>query len=298
MGGVFGAETRGKEIDEALDPSVLAVRRGMAGDRVEVERVGESARERGQAEAETLRDELLSDVGQRALERLEKAGADVAEVLADEGLDDLGRLGLDASAQPHEQCAPVAQRGQAVRARHHEGGEDRLEVQAVAGGGHAVKLLPETEGDDDDDGGVTPAPVPPVDPGGEPPASGDAPDLVAVDGPSWIESPWVFGFWVLATAGVGGATIWSGIDTVNNPGTEVVEQECAGQGTDCPEYQQGLKSQLLTNILIGATAGTAAVATIFAIFVTDWDGEPDGETAVVTPYVEPTGAGIGVGGRF
>lgn len=185
-----------------------------------------------------------------------------------------------------------------VSASFDSGGEDRLEVQAVAGGGHAVKLLPETEGDDDDDGGVTPAPVPPVDPGGEPPASGDAPDLVAVDGPSWIESPWVFGFWVLATAGVGGATIWSGIDTVNNPGTEVVEQECAGQGTDCPEYQQGLKSQLRTNILIGATAGTAAVATIFAIFVTDWDGEPDGETAVVTPYVEPTGAGIGVGGRF
>lgn len=202
--------------------------------------------------------------------------------------------------QASEEWVLYLDEGQAeVSASFESGGEDRLEVQAVAGGGHSVKLLP--EGDDDDDGGaIAPTPTPPSDGGvdGPPSPGADPLDGVTVDGPSWIESPWVFGFWVLATAGVGGATIWSGIDTLNNPGTEVVEQECAGQGTDCPEYQQGLKSQLRTNILIGATAGTAAVATIFAIFVTDWDGEPDGDTAVVAPYVGPTGAGIGVGGRF
>ena len=53
-------------------------------------------------------------------------------------------------------------------------------------------------------------------------------------------------------------TIWSGIDTQNNPGTAAVKADCVGQGTSCPQYQQGLSSQLRTNVLIAATGGVAA----------------------------------------
>jgi len=182
-----------------------------------------------------------------------------------------------------------------ISASFEDGGDDLLDVQAVAGGSHSVELMPQR-----DDGGQEPTPVatPSAEPTEPPVVSGEPPDRVSVDGPSWIESPWVFGFWALATAGVGGATIWSGIDTLHNPGKDVVQQACVGQGTDCPEYQQGRASQLRTNVLIGATAGTAALATIFAIFVTDWDGEPDDEAAFVTPYGGPNDFGIGFGGRF
>src|SRR5690606_37522280 len=86
-----------------------------------------------------------------------------------------------------------------------------------------------------------------------PPPSIDAPD----DEPSWIEHPGVFIALSVATAGVGAATIWSGVDTLNNPGTDAVREACRGQGTACPEYQLGREKQLRTNILIGATAGTA-----------------------------------------
>ncbi len=73
------------------------------------------------------------------------------------------------------------------------------------------------------------------------------------------------------TAGLGGTAIWSGIDTVNNPGEEAVKAACAGKGEDCPLYQEAQDKELRTNILIGATAGVAAVSVVLAI-VTDWGG--------------------------
>ena len=53
-------------------------------------------------------------------------------------------------------------------------------------------------------------------------------------------------FWVgLGATAVLGGVRRSGvnIDTVNNPGSDEVTTKCAGRGTDCPEYQEGLSHE-------------------------------------------------------
>ncbi|HTJ81761.1 MAG TPA: hypothetical protein VL400_08545, partial [Polyangiaceae bacterium] len=102
---------------------------------------------------------------------------------------------------------------------------------------------------------------------------GDMADAPKGDG-DWRISPVPFFIGLAVTAGLGGTTIWSGVDTLNNPGTDAVKKACAGKGEDCPLYQDGQANELRTNILIGATAGAAAVTVIFAI-VADWDGDPE-----------------------
>ncbi len=103
-----------------------------------------------------------------------------------------------------------------------------------------------------------------------------------------------------ATAGVGGVTIWSAVDTATNPGPDVVKQACVGQGESCPEYQLGRSKQLRTNILIGASAGTAAVTLVLAIF-TNWGGSKKAKaqrSITPTALIEGRGAGLGALGTF
>jgi hypothetical protein len=96
------------------------------------------------------------------------------------------------------------------------------------------------------------------------------------------------------TAISGGILIWSGIDTINNPGTAAVKAGCVGQGESCPLYQQGLASQTRTNVLIGVTGGLGLL-TFVSVFLTQWS-HPHKEA----PKVEPTvGFGtVGLSGRF
>lgn len=120
-------------------------------------------------------------------------------------------------------------------------------------------------------------------------------------------------FWVGAslTAVSGVVTLWSGLDTQNNPGADTVREECRGQGETCPEYQDGLKRQNRTNILLGVTGGLA-VFTVVAAVMTDWSGgappteqgfalrHPRKKTAFeVEPWLSVgQGATIGATGRF
>jgi hypothetical protein len=122
-------------------------------------------------------------------------------------------------------------------------------------------------------------------------------------------SPAFFGVSLAATVGVGVATIWSGVDTQANPGTAAVMAACQGKGTSCPLYQEGLAKQTRTNALIGATAGTAALTIVLAVF-TNWRGakKPPGTPAArVTLGVPPDprsrlfvarGAVLGAAGAF
>jgi hypothetical protein len=117
--------------------------------------------------------------------------------------------------------------------------------------------------------------------------------------------PLVFFVGVGATAVVGGVTIWSGIDTMSNPGTERVNKECpAGQPiTNCPTYQLGLDHERRTNILIAATSVVGVTTAVLGLFFTNWSGEEtpksDKKDAFILPVVGVSdGVNIGAVGRF
>jgi hypothetical protein len=116
--------------------------------------------------------------------------------------------------------------------------------------------------------------------GSETPPSGDD-KSGSTDGTApkkhWGIHPAVFGVSLVVTAALGGTTIWSGVDAQNNPGPDAVKRECAGIGTSCQAYQDGLSHQRRTNILIGVTSGTAVLTVIFAA-VTNWHGSPKTDT--------------------
>lgn len=111
----------------------------------------------------------------------------------------------------------------------------------------------------------------PDEPAAQAPRAGDATrDQGPAKSSGW--SPAVFFVGAGLTAVAGGVTIWSGIDTVNNPGTEAVERECAGEGESCQLYQEGLSKQRRTNVLIGVTAGLGVATALVGLLATDWSG--------------------------
>jgi hypothetical protein len=112
-------------------------------------------------------------------------------------------------------------------------------------------------------------------------------------------------FWIGAGATIvlAGITTWSGIDTVNNPGTDVVKERCVGQGDSCQEYKDGRSRQVRTNLLLGATGVVGVATAIIGLVATDWNHSAKKETAKgglsVTPWVSyQNGAAVGATGRF
>jgi hypothetical protein len=116
--------------------------------------------------------------------------------------------------------------------------------------------------------------------------------------------PLVFYVGVGATALVGGVTIWSGIDTLNNPGTQKVEEDCRGKDlASCPTYQLGLDHERRTNILIAATSVVGVTTAVIGLFFTNWAREepakPDKKDAFIVPTIGVwNGVSIGAVGRF
>lgn len=113
------------------------------------------------------------------------------------------------------------------------------------------------------------------------------------------------------TVVAGGITIWSGIDTVNNPGADAVKKGCEGQGESCALYQEGLSKQKRTNVLIGVTAGLGVVTALVGALATDWSGgkseaapaaEQSGKrfrsSVGVSPWASLDGGGLQATGRF
>lgn len=174
-------------------------------------------------------------------------------------------------------------------------GSDQQIIDARAGGKNTLSFLPKAAAPSPDgvtdpvysDPGPAPPPVKPSTPAPGPDSGDDA---------MWIEHPAVFVVSLLLTAGAGGTLIWSGIDTLQNPGTDAVRDGCAGLGASCPAYQQGLDSQLRTNVLIGVTGGLGLVTGIIGIFVTDWGG--DDSTPDTAFVVTPQGASMTYRGVF
>jgi hypothetical protein len=110
--------------------------------------------------------------------------------------------------------------------------------------------------------------------------------------------PAFFGVGLATTAALGIATIWSGVDTQNNPGVSAVRAACQGQGTSCPLYQEGVSKQNRTNALLGSTLGFAGATVVVAIF-TRWKGAPSAVAPVApSALVVDRGAGLGAAGAF
>jgi hypothetical protein len=156
------------------------------------------------------------------------------------------------------------------------------DVQATRGGRDSLRVeappVPEVE--------PAPPPAPmPAAPAESPPAP------VEEKSRGW--SPTVF--WVGAglTAAASAATIWSGVDTLNNPGEDRVQRECEDES--CALYQDGLRSQRRTNILVGVTAGLGVGTVLIGLLATDWggtSGDPEAALGERAPRRKAARAGI------
>jgi hypothetical protein len=116
-------------------------------------------------------------------------------------------------------------------------------------------------------------------------------------------TPIVFFSGVGLTAVLGGVTIWSGIDTTKNPGTDAVRTACSSAGqVNCQSlYDDGKSAELRTNILIAATSVVGAATAVIGGFFTNWSGKkaPEADTARITPWVTyANGPAVGASGRF
>jgi hypothetical protein len=173
------------------------------------------------------------------------------------------------------------------------------EITAAAGKSSELRFEPE-EKKAAPKAVIVPVPVPGSDaekppPGAETPP--DAPPSDVVPPKSSGIHPAAFIVGTVATLGLGGATIWSGLDAKNNPGVDVVKAKCAGFGETCPEYVDGRKRQTRTNILIGATAGAGAITVVLAI-LTNWHGKKKAPAAEPTAVITDHGAVLGAVGTF
>jgi hypothetical protein len=177
-------------------------------------------------------------------------------------------------------------------------------IVATAGGRNSIYLRPPTGEPPPPVSPAGPKPVASVEPssttpvsssepagGASPPEDGTA--AVAPADDSAIEpwqglSPAWFFVGLGTTAVLGAVTVWSGVDTVSNPGEDAVRTGCVGLGTDCPEYQEGLDKETRTNALIGVTASVAGITALLGL-LTDWsfDGAGGSSTAGVMWRVGP-----------
>jgi hypothetical protein len=130
---------------------------------------------------------------------------------------------------------------------------------------------------------------PQSDHGTEPEKKGGLPPVVSIVG-------------MAATGVLLGVTVWSGIDTVNNPGADNVKN-CNPQTTNCQALQdEGIAHEKRTNVLIGVTAVVGVTTGIIALFFTNWGDEtasPEKKEARILPVVGVSnGVTIGAVGRF
>jgi hypothetical protein len=162
---------------------------------------------------------------------------------------------------------------------------------------------------------VVVAPAPVVAPVTPPPSEKNADEGAQTQ--SGKLPPTVFWVGVGLTAALGGTTLWSGIDTQNNPGPDRVRDACKplADGTHSAEcdslYNQGLDKQHRTNWLLVGTAGVGVATAVIGAFFTDWGGSkkasPSSEEAAkarpkgfsIQPWLAVgSGASVGALGRF
>jgi hypothetical protein len=167
----------------------------------------------------------------------------------------------------------------------------RVAIDAREGGTQTLELAPP----------ALPAPAPTVAAVVTPPPPSvlpPAPPAVPPPAPKPL-GPAVFITGAAITAVGVAVTTWSGIDTLNNPGRDAVRAKCAGQPTSCQAYQQGLASQLRTNVLLAVTGALALTTAVVGVFFTQWSSDdaarPAAHARVPAPALTPV-VGIGQAG--
>ena len=121
-------------------------------------------------------------------------------------------------------------------------------------------------------------------------------------------------FWVATgvTVALGAVTLWSGLDTVKNPGEDKVREACQNDRPDCRTlYDDGRRRQTRTNVLLGVTAGVGLATMLVGAVGTDWNDEsPASEVGAgrskkksarsgIAPwFLVGDGALVGAEGRF
>jgi tetratricopeptide (TPR) repeat protein len=179
-----------------------------------------------------------------------------------------------------------------LRASFGGGRTESKSVEATPGASGSVDFAPEsTEEPEAKEEPVQEAPPEPPPPEEEPEVKKGLPPML---------------FWVGAgaTVAAGGVTVWSGLDTVNNPGADRVKAECQAGDENCKLYQEGRAKQTRTNILLGVT-GVFAVATGVLAAVVDWGPPslPSADEGQARPRVSPwfawsNGPSLGARGSF
>jgi len=182
----------------------------------------------------------------------------------------------------------------ALRASFGEGKIESKSVDATAGGSASLDFASAAAPPEE------PVAAPPPEPTEEPAPAEPAP---APKSKGW--SPTVVWVGAGATAVAGGVTIWSGIDTVNNPGADKVKAECKKGDTECSLYKEGRSKQTRTNALIGVTSGLALATGLIAAIAVDWGprGLSGADTGKRGPKVRPyftwsNGPSLGARGSF
>jgi hypothetical protein len=141
----------------------------------------------------------------------------------------------------------------------------RIPIDAREGGQQSLELDPPPLAPPAPVPVPTPAPVPVV---VVPPPPVPPPPL------SKPFDPAVFIAGAALTAVGAGLIVWSGIDTLNRPGTGTVRKDCSGGYNQSPQcqtdYQDGTGRQLRTNVLIAVTTGVAGATGIIGLFFTQW----------------------------
>jgi hypothetical protein len=108
-------------------------------------------------------------------------------------------------------------------------------------------------------------------------------------------SPWIFVGGAVATAGLGVATLWSGLD--------VLSAHDAYEGNETQRnYENGLDKEKRTNVLIGATVVVGLATGVVAMFTrwgssTDSAGAPRARVHAGGAPI-PGGAAVTIGGHF
>lgn len=130
-------------------------------------------------------------------------------------------------------------------------------------------------------------------------------DSVGEDREATGWSPAVFWTGVGVTGVAGGATVILGVNALNNPGKDVVQEKCEKNDEDCPEYKKGVQNQMYANIALGTTVAAGLFTIITGVWLTDWGSDDsesasykDGDLSIRPTFAVGDGALLGASGTF